>query len=54
VAHGVNTAVKEQDPAGRQQVLDRAAAQARPQQLPPSHHPVLRAADCRRQRKWGP
>ena len=54
VAHGVNTAVKEDEGAGRQHVLDRTAGQAHPQQLPPSHHSVLRARDRRRNPKWGP
>jgi hypothetical protein len=52
VAHGVNTAVKEDETAGRHEVIDRVSAQTRPQQLPPRDDPVLRARDPRREGKW--
>ena len=52
MAHGVNTAVKEDETAGRHQMIDLIARQARPQQLASRHNPVLRGRDRARKPKW--
>jgi hypothetical protein len=52
VAHGVNTAVKGDEAAGRDEVIDRATLQTRPQQLPPRDDTVLRTRDASRNREW--
>jgi len=54
VTYGVHPAVKGDEPLGREQMLDRAAAQAGAQQLPPRDHTVLRASNPRREAEWRP
>ena len=52
MAHGVDTAVKGDEGAGRDEVIDRAPLQTRPQQLPASDDSVLRSGDPRCNREW--
>ena len=54
MAHGVHPAVKGEQAAPADQVIDLIARESGPQQLPPRHDPVLRARDPGRNPKWGP
>ena len=52
MAHGVHPAVKGEQAAGADQVIDRPRLQSGPQQLPAGDDPVVRTRDTRRNGKW--
>jgi hypothetical protein len=52
MAHRVHPAVKGDQCAGRDQVIDLVTRETRPQQLPPGHDPVLRTRNSRRHGTW--
>ena len=52
VVHGVHPAVKGEQAAAADQVIDLVTRESRSRQLPPRHDPVLRALDRRCDLKW--